>query len=69
MRTLTLIEQLTWAIVEVSMIDGKPDLARVSDVLAQALGNAVVAREQEKRMAEALVRTAAVTGESLTGGK
>lgn len=69
MRNITLIEQLTWAIIEVGMKDGKPDLNRVAEVLSQALGHAIVAREQEKRLAEALVRTAAVTGESLTGGK
>lgn len=69
MRTLTLIEQLTWAIVEVSMTDGKPDLIRVAEVLSQALGHAVVAREQEKRITEALVRTAAVVGEPLPGVK
>lgn len=69
MTNLTLIEQLTWAIIEVGLKDGRPDLNRVSEVLAAALGNAIVAREQEKKMQTALIRTAAVTGESIDGGK
>lgn len=69
MNNITLIEKLTWAIVEVSVRDGKPDLEKVAEVLSAALGNAIVAREEERRLQVALIRTAAVTGESLTGGR
>jgi len=65
MTNLTLIEQLTWAIVEVSRADGKPDLARISEVLSVALGHSIVAREQEKKLQQTLLRTAAVMDQPL----
>lgn len=67
MTTLTLIQQLTWAIVEVSKVNGKPDLIRVSEVLAEALAKAMLAQEEDRRKTVALVRTAQVVGEPCDG--
>lgn len=65
MKPMELIEHLTWAIVEVSTVDGKPDLLRVAAALEAALVQALMAQEKEARLKQAVVRTAAVCGEPI----
>ncbi len=66
MDNRTLIEQITWAIVEVGVAKAaKPDLARVEEVLIISLSHAIMAYEQEQRLKSALVRTATVVDQPL----
>lgn len=57
MENLTLVEQLTWALVEVTNPAIKPDLARVAEVLSLALGTAIVAKAEAERIKQSFLKT------------
>lgn len=69
MENLDLVAQLSWAIVELSTPDKKPNNAQVVAVLEMALERALLEAEKAAMLKRSLIRTAAVTGEPLTGGK
>lgn len=57
MENMTLVEQLTWAIVEVTNPAVKPDLTKVAEVLSLALGAAIVSQADAKRVKDAFIKT------------
>lgn len=63
MKTLTLIDRLTWAIVEISNPVGQPDLAKIGAVLNEALELAILTHGAEERLKATLIKTAQVMGE------
>lgn len=69
MENLDLVAQLTWAIVELSTPGKKPNNAQVVTVLEMALTKALLEAEKAAMLKRSLLRTAAVVGEPIDGGK
>ncbi len=63
MSTMTLIERLTWAIVELSNPVGKPDIAKVTEVLQDALVQALLTKEKEETLKKALIMQTKLMGD------
>jgi hypothetical protein len=68
MKNLDLVAQLSWAIVELGTAR-TPNNSQVIEVLEMALEKALLEAEKAAMVKRSLIRTAAVTGESITGGK
>lgn len=65
MKNLDLVENLTWAIVELSTPDKAHNNVQVVAVLEMALEKALLEAEKAAMVKRSLIRTAAVVGEPL----
>lgn len=61
--TKSLVEQLTWAAVELTNPYSKSDLKKIATILESALGLAIVADDVQMRLSIALAKQAQVLGQ------